>query len=140
MHLLNHDIAHEFPEYLERMRTLKTSSQRFANLFAEYDEDNHAIARYENGQGVIRDEALEALSEAICAVIALLCPRRVVFGGGVPVSVKDAVVGAVGVAGGMVPDDEAVAAAVADALAAACSPARLMVETSRSGCPSVGWM
>lgn len=46
-------------------------------------------------------------------------PPFVVFGGGVPVSVKDAVVGAVGVAGGMVPDDEAVAAAVADAIAAA---------------------
>lgn len=29
------------------------------------------------------DEALEALSEAICAVIALLCPRRIVIGGGV---------------------------------------------------------
>lgn len=29
------------------------------------------------------DEALEALAEAICAVIALLCPKRIVIGGGV---------------------------------------------------------
>lgn len=63
MDFLNHDIAHEFPEYLARMRALKTSSQRFANLFAEYDEDNHAIARYEKGQGAITDEALEALKK-----------------------------------------------------------------------------
>lgn len=46
-------------------------------------------------------------------------PPFVVFGGGQPVTMKDKVVGAVGVAGGMVPDDEAVAAAVADAIASA---------------------
>jgi uncharacterized protein GlcG (DUF336 family) len=46
-------------------------------------------------------------------------PPFVVFGGGQPVTVKDQIVGAVGVAGGMVPDDEAVAAAVADAIASA---------------------
>ncbi len=30
------------------------------------------------------DEALGALAEAICSVIALLCPRQIVIGGGVP--------------------------------------------------------
>jgi len=39
----------------------------------------------------------------------------VVFGGGEPISHGDEVVGAVGVAGGMVPDDEAIAAAAAAA-------------------------
>ena len=63
MDLLNHDIAHEFPEYLEGMRALKTSSRRFANLFSDYDEDNHAIALYEKGEGVITDDALEALKK-----------------------------------------------------------------------------
>lgn len=46
-------------------------------------------------------------------------PPFVVFGGGQPVTMNDKIVGAVGVAGGMVPDDEAVAAAVADAIASA---------------------
>lgn len=32
----------------------------------------------------VLDEALEAISEAIGSVIALLCPRRIVIGGGVP--------------------------------------------------------
>jgi uncharacterized protein GlcG (DUF336 family) len=43
-------------------------------------------------------------------------PPLVVFGGGHPLTVGDKVIGAVGVAGGMVPDDEAVAAAVAAAI------------------------
>lgn len=46
MDLLNHDIAHEFPEYLDKMRALKTSSKHFSSLFSRYDEDNHAIARH----------------------------------------------------------------------------------------------
>jgi uncharacterized protein GlcG (DUF336 family) len=43
-------------------------------------------------------------------------PPMVVFGGGQPVVRDNAVIGAVGVAGGMVPDDEAIAAAVVDAI------------------------
>lgn len=63
MDLLNHDIAHEFPEYLQKMRSLKVSDPHFAELFARYDEDNHAIAKYEQGVGVITDEALEDLKK-----------------------------------------------------------------------------
>lgn len=43
----------------------------------------------------------------------------VVFGGGQPVSLGGNVAGAVGVAGGMVPDDEAIAAAAAAAIESA---------------------
>lgn len=46
------------------------------------------------------------------------CQALIVFGGGRPVSLGGSVVGAVGVAGGMVPDDEAVADAVAAAIEA----------------------
>lgn len=63
MDLLKHDLAHEFPQYLEKMRTLKTSDGHFAKLFAEYDEDNHAIAKYELGGAVISDDALEVLKK-----------------------------------------------------------------------------
>lgn len=41
----------------------------------------------------------------------------VVFAGGVPIVRKDLVIGAVGVAGGMPPDDEAIASAAAAAIA-----------------------
>jgi uncharacterized protein len=63
MDLLNHDIAHEFPEHIDRMRALKTSNPHFAKLFSQYDEDNHAIARYEHGDGAISDEGLEELKK-----------------------------------------------------------------------------
>ena len=63
MDLLNHDLAHEFPEYLEKMRALKTSDGRFAKLFTEYDEDNHQIKKYELGGAVISDDALEVMKK-----------------------------------------------------------------------------
>ena len=63
MELLNHDLAHEFPQYLEKMRALKASDAHFASLFSRYDADNHVIIKYEQGEGVISDEALEALKK-----------------------------------------------------------------------------
>lgn len=45
-------------------------------------------------------------------------PPFIVFGGGIPVERNGTVIGAVGVAGGMVSDDETVAAAVVAALTA----------------------
>ena len=63
MDLLNHDLAHEFPEHVEKMRELKISDAHFAKLFTEYDEDNHAIAKYELGGAVISDEGLEELKK-----------------------------------------------------------------------------
>lgn len=63
MNLLNHDLAHEFPQYLEKMRTLKTSAPHFASLFDQYDADNKTITKYEQGVGAMSDEALEALKK-----------------------------------------------------------------------------
>lgn len=63
MDLLNHDIAHEFPEHLEKMRALKTSDAHFAKLFNEYDEDNHSIKLYELGGGAISEDALEVMKK-----------------------------------------------------------------------------
>lgn len=63
MDLLNHDLAHEFPQHLEKMRSLKTSDPHFSSLFAQYDADNHAITKYELGVGAISDEALEDLKK-----------------------------------------------------------------------------
>ena len=63
MDLLNHDIAHEFPEHQEKIRDLKSSDAHFSKLFSEYDEDNHAIKKYELGGAVISEEALEELKK-----------------------------------------------------------------------------
>lgn len=63
MDLLNHDLAHEFPEHVEKMRELKMSDAHFAKLFNEYDDDNHAIAKYELGGAVISEDALESMKK-----------------------------------------------------------------------------
>ena len=63
MELLNHDLAHEFPEHLEKMHELKTSDAYFAKLFTQYDEGDHAIKKYELGAEVISDDALEVLKK-----------------------------------------------------------------------------
>ena len=63
MDLLNHDLAHEFPEHLEKMHTLKTTDTHFARLFEAYDENNHAIKKYELGGAAISDEALELMKK-----------------------------------------------------------------------------
>ena len=63
MDLLNHDLAHEFPEHLEKMRTLKTTDAHFAKLFDAYDDNNHAIKKYELGGAVISDDALELMKK-----------------------------------------------------------------------------
>lgn len=63
MQLLNHDLSHEFPEHLEKMRALKLADKHFDRLFTHYDEKNVAITKYEQGVGVITDDALEELKK-----------------------------------------------------------------------------
>jgi uncharacterized protein YdcH (DUF465 family) len=63
MDLLNHDLAQEFPEHLEKMRELKTTDAHFAKLFTEYDEGNHDVKKYEMGAAAISDEGLEELKK-----------------------------------------------------------------------------
>jgi hypothetical protein len=63
MDLLNHDLVHEFPEHLEKIRELKTSDAHFAKLFVQYDEGDDAIKKYELGAEVISDDALEILKK-----------------------------------------------------------------------------
>ncbi len=63
MDLLNHDLAHEFPEHLEKMRELKANDAHFSMLFAEYDVGNHDVKKYELGAVAISDEALEELKK-----------------------------------------------------------------------------
>lgn len=63
MDLLNHDLAHEFPEHQEKIRELKLNDAHFAKLFTEYDEGNYDVQKYELGAEVISTEALEELKK-----------------------------------------------------------------------------
>lgn len=63
MNLLNHDLVHEFPQHLEKMRALKASDPHFASLFTQYDTHNLTITKYEQGVGAMTLDALEALKK-----------------------------------------------------------------------------
>ena len=59
MDLLKHDIVTEFPQFKDKIHTLKSNNAHFAKLFEQYDSLNHSIAKFEGGVGSITDEALE---------------------------------------------------------------------------------
>ena len=63
MDLLNHDLAHEFAQHLEKMKRLKASDAHFASLASRYDAHNHTITQYEQGKESIADDALEVLKK-----------------------------------------------------------------------------
>ncbi len=62
MNLLKHDIATEFPQFKDKIQSLRASNAHFATLFESYDLVNHAITKVETtgGAGIaMTDEALE---------------------------------------------------------------------------------
>lgn len=63
MELLNHDLMHEFPEHLEKLRALMASDAHFSTLVAQYDANNHSVTQYEQGKESLTDEALEVLKK-----------------------------------------------------------------------------
>ena len=54
-----HDLVHEFPEYREAIRNLKSSNLHFARLSDEYDEVDHEVLRIETGIENSSDEYLD---------------------------------------------------------------------------------
>ena len=63
MNLLNHDLAHEFPGYLEKINQLKAGNAHFSSLAARYDAHNHLITRHEQGHEPMAEMALEVLKK-----------------------------------------------------------------------------
>ncbi|BDT67663.1 hypothetical protein os1_18410 [Comamonadaceae bacterium OS-1] len=63
MELLNHDLAHEFPQLVGKMRALKLSSSRFLHLFNDYDTVNHAITKIEQDGNAIGDVEMEDMKK-----------------------------------------------------------------------------
>ncbi|MFV2032639.1 MAG: YdcH family protein [Gammaproteobacteria bacterium] len=53
-----HDLVHEFPEYRDAIRHLKSSNLHFARLFDEYHEIDHEVLRIETGIENSSDEYL----------------------------------------------------------------------------------
>lgn len=56
-----HELAEEFPEYVEKMHALKMSDAHFAKLFEEYHEVNRAVHRAETDVEPVGDEHMETM-------------------------------------------------------------------------------
>jgi hypothetical protein len=48
MAVTHHDLAHEFPEFKERIHELKTSDAHFRNLFEQYHDLTREVENMEN--------------------------------------------------------------------------------------------
>ncbi|HFD79696.1 MAG TPA: DUF465 domain-containing protein [Gammaproteobacteria bacterium] len=59
MPIEKHDLAHEFPQYRERIHELKMNNQHFSNLFREYHDIDHEVRRIEIGAEISSDSYLE---------------------------------------------------------------------------------
>ena len=57
----SHDLATEFPEFKEKIHTLKMEDRHFARLFEEYQEVDMQIIRSEQEIEVHADEFMEEL-------------------------------------------------------------------------------
>ena len=58
-----HDLIHEFPQYKDRIHSLKMSDRRFATRFDKYHDIDHEIIRMEEGIESTSDEHLEELKK-----------------------------------------------------------------------------
>jgi hypothetical protein len=63
MQILQHDLDHEFPEFLTLIHELKDKDQSLANLCAEYERVNREIVDIEENDKVFQDFEFEDLKK-----------------------------------------------------------------------------
>lgn len=59
----HHDLAHEFPQYKERIHQLKIENHHFARLFDEYNALTKRIEALENNGVPVADETIEEMKK-----------------------------------------------------------------------------
>jgi uncharacterized protein len=59
MNIEHHDLAHDFPEYREKIHNLKLQNAHFAKLFDEYHVVTKNVERLEGEDMPVSDETLE---------------------------------------------------------------------------------
>jgi uncharacterized protein YdcH (DUF465 family) len=63
MHNEQHDLSHEFPEYRDRIHSLKLESAHFRKLADEYHELDRQVHRAETDVEPLSDEHVEELKK-----------------------------------------------------------------------------
>ncbi len=56
-----HNLIEEFPEFEEKIHSLKTNNNHFKNLFEKYDDLDHEIYRIESDTEPSSDDTLNEL-------------------------------------------------------------------------------
>ena len=65
----HHDLAHEFPEYRERIHELKGTNGHFARLMHDYHEVSKELHAIEAGSETPSDEYVEQRKKARLALL-----------------------------------------------------------------------
>jgi uncharacterized protein len=68
MHILPHDLDHEFPEFSPLIHDLKQHDDRAARLFSEYDKVNQAIVDIEENDKPFQDFEFEEMKKRRLAI------------------------------------------------------------------------
>ena len=63
MHIEHHDLANEFPEYLEAMNHLKTQDAHFAQLFDQYHSLTDEVEGLERADLPVNDVLIEEMKK-----------------------------------------------------------------------------
>jgi uncharacterized protein YdcH (DUF465 family) len=63
MTALHHDLAHEFPEFRDKIHHMKIDNKHFAKLFDEYHMVNSEVIRLEAEKIPVTDETFESLKK-----------------------------------------------------------------------------
>ncbi len=63
MSAIHHDLAHELPEFKEKIHQLKLEDNHFSKLFDEYHKVNSDVLRLEAENIPVADEAFESLKK-----------------------------------------------------------------------------
>jgi uncharacterized protein YdcH (DUF465 family) len=63
MSAIHHDLAHELPEFKEKIHQLKLEDNHFSKLFDEYHKVNSDVLRLEAENIPVSDEAFETLKK-----------------------------------------------------------------------------
>jgi uncharacterized protein YdcH (DUF465 family) len=63
MQIEHHDLAHEFPDFKEKIHLLKMENHHFARLFETYHTLNNEIEQAEKNDLPITDEHAETLKK-----------------------------------------------------------------------------
>lgn len=68
MHILPHDLDHEFPEFSPLIHDLKQHDDRAAHLFEEYERVNQTIVDIEENDKPFQDFEFEELKKRRLAI------------------------------------------------------------------------